>query len=248
MTGYAKLHSKIFDNPLFRENPAARHLFMDLLAMNPWGEREMDWRGRKVVVKRGEVMISERALAKLCGFSYQSVRTIMRHMLNHGILKCNALPNRGPLVITICNFDKYHADQRTPNAQPNAPLTHTQRTTEEGEEAKNSLFVVEADEPDLFDAFWQAYPRKTNKKEARKAWDRAIKRGAKPETIMAGVKQRVGGLSNRPDYIPHASTWLNNDRWENAPDLPNGHSHSELDFLLKPRPDTRHLEIVGDYN
>jgi hypothetical protein len=66
------------------------------------------------------------------------------------------------------------------------------------------------DEDPEFDAFWAAYPRKIDRKDALKAWGRAIKR-AKPPTIMAGLA--AYSFSEEEKFRPHPATWLNNDRW-----------------------------------
>jgi hypothetical protein len=68
---------------------------------------------------------------------------------------------------------------------------------------------------DRFDEFWNHYPKKLSKAQALKAWKAAIKR--KPDTeIIEAV--RAYSLDKLPDvqFIPLASTWLNNDRWDDV--------------------------------
>lgn len=69
---------------------------------------------------------------------------------------------------------------------------------------------------ETFGRFWERYPRKKAKKEARKVWDKAIK-GADPEAII----QAAGRLADsRPDpkFTPYPATWLNRGSWEDEPD------------------------------
>lgn len=67
---------------------------------------------------------------------------------------------------------------------------------------------------DHFDDFWRDYPRKVSKKDARKAWDRAV-RVELPAVIIAGLKRQLQYLESRPvEFRPHAATWLNGERWE----------------------------------
>lgn len=63
-----------------------------------------------------------------------------------------------------------------------------------------------------FGEFWDAYPRKTNKALALKSWG---KQGldAKADEIIRAVLLQAKGWAD-PKYIPHASTWLNGQRWE----------------------------------
>ncbi|MDK6241380.1 helix-turn-helix domain-containing protein [Winkia sp. UMB10116] len=71
-----------------------------------------------------------------------------------------------------------------------------------------------------FANFWQAYPRKTGKKAAAKAYAKAIKEGATPEELLQGAA-RLAADPNRVDqYTPHPATWLNQGRWEDETPLP----------------------------
>ena len=62
-----------------------------------------------------------------------------------------------------------------------------------------------------FERFWDAYPRGDGKKVALKAW---ISAGldAHAEKIIADVNARKSKWTD-PKFIPHASTYLNQERW-----------------------------------
>jgi hypothetical protein len=108
-----------------------------------------------------------------------------------------------------------------------APGTGEQGNRGTGEQGKNSPPIEpEADdtdsepEPDPFDDFWAAYPRKTGKPSARKAWARAIKT-ASPGVIMAGLERYR--FKPEVEFQPHPSTWLNDERWTTNEPPPNVH-------------------------
>lgn len=61
-----------------------------------------------------------------------------------------------------------------------------------------------------FDLFWSAYPRKVNKKSAQIAWRNLSK--ADKEKAREGLKDFA--FSKEERFIPHASTWLRQRRWE----------------------------------
>ena len=65
-----------------------------------------------------------------------------------------------------------------------------------------------------FDRFWSAYPRKTDKGHARKAWAAAIKKTT-AEVIIQGLEKCE--FSPEPKYRPHPATWLNGERWTDEP-------------------------------
>ena len=75
---------------------------------------------------------------------------------------------------------------------------------------------------DPFDQFWAKYPRKVCKKAARQAFEKAL-RIADFDKIMGGLESYI---CNKPHYADwcHASTWLNNERWE---DEYESHDHGD---------------------
>jgi hypothetical protein len=78
-----------------------------------------------------------------------------------------------------------------------------------------------------FEGFWEVYPLKAGKKDARAAFLKARKK-IEFTDLLAAVR-RIPAPSD-PKYYPHASTWLNGERWNDAPPskltaqaaLPNG--------------------------
>lgn len=68
-----------------------------------------------------------------------------------------------------------------------------------------------------FAAFWEAYPRRTGKGAARKAFASAVAAGADPKVVVitaSNYAERCGQLQKEPQFIPHPATWLNQERWD----------------------------------
>lgn len=74
----------------------------------------------------------------------------------------------------------------------------------------------------LFERFWQAYPRKLAKPKARESFLRAVKNGAELTAIGAGLRAwcEYWSARNEPEFVPHATTWLNQQRWNDRPPAP----------------------------
>lgn len=76
-------------------------------------------------------------------------------------------------------------------------------------------------EPERFAAFWKAYPRGENKQGAIRAWD-----NLKPSPeLLDQMSMGLARALDSPDWkrgigIPHASTWLNQRRWEDEQKQP----------------------------
>lgn len=69
---------------------------------------------------------------------------------------------------------------------------------------------------ETFDTFWKSYPKKKSKGNALKAFQKAIKLTT-IEVILESIKklsQSDDWLKDGGKYIPHPSTWLNAQGWE----------------------------------
>lgn len=91
-----------------------------------------------------------------------------------------------------------------------------------------ALIPRTAPEPDAFDDFWAAYPKRQDKGHARTAWVKAVRK-ADVTVIVEGARQ-YGQDPNLPEpkFIPLAATWLNGERWEDGP-LPDRRSAQGVD-------------------
>lgn len=83
------------------------------------------------------------------------------------------------------------------------------------EKTSSSASRPTGDDP-AFARFWEAYPRKVGKGEARKAWVKVVKSGVDLELVIAGaVRYRDDPMRRRKDieFTKHPGPWLNAERW-----------------------------------
>lgn len=102
-------------------------------------------------------------------------------------------------------------------------VTHKPTTEPSLKEEPSTLFIADrqtsVSSPPVmegFDRFWEQYPRKIGKVAAEAAWKKAIKRNANREHIIGFITQQADAWKRNgkdPQYIPHASTWLNGSRY-----------------------------------
>jgi uncharacterized protein YdaU (DUF1376 family) len=72
---------------------------------------------------------------------------------------------------------------------------------------------------DRFELFWKQYPRKIAKPNALKAWLKIKPDDDLSQKMIGAVKQQK--LSDREiQFVPHAATWLNGNRWEDEISAP----------------------------
>lgn len=85
-----------------------------------------------------------------------------------------------------------------------------------------------------FDIFWKAYPRKVEKKYAKKVWGRIPMSDEFFKIVMDALekfKKSEGWTKQRGAFIPHPTSWLNGERWND-------------EFEITP---TKQVEDTSDY-
>lgn len=83
-----------------------------------------------------------------------------------------------------------------------------------------------------FEIFWKAYPRKIAKKSTAQVWQRIKVDDSLFEVIMKALENHKKSLQwtrNKGQFIPHASTWLNQERWNDEVELPGNIGSSKYD-------------------
>lgn len=119
--------------------------------------------------------------------------------------------------------------------------------------------AVVPDRPE-FDRFWKVYPNTAKKVDARKAYEKALKKTTH-DVLFAGAENAARAWAG-PDkqYAPHAATWLNGERWTEAAEQMNprlgvsqlGRKQQETDDMFgraiaraQARDDVREQRAIG---
>ena len=155
-------------------------------------------------------------ISKMADIGESTVRKHMERLEENGqISKVRRRRRRdgtlGTWVITV-NFTTAHpaaVDEPT-TAHPAAVDHRSPSGALEPSRSKPSLENMLVDD---FDSFWQAYPRKTSKPDAHRAYLAARKK-ADHQTIMRGLADHsYAWAKGEKRFIPHASTWLRREGW-----------------------------------
>ena len=94
-------------------------------------------------------------------------------------------------------------------------------TSNELTRVNNKENIKRNSEPDEFEELWKLYPRKEGKKDAYKAYKKAIKEGTTNEQIRQGIENYKAWLKakNETTYIKQGSTFFNGEHWNDEFDL-----------------------------
>lgn len=119
-----------------------------------------------------------------------------------------------------------YTDDSVESTAPNGAAQRTERCDTEHEtvrpipknkpnnKPKETLSGERVNQEAQFKAFWDAYPRKEGKKKALEKWKRLNPDPDLFARIMAGLDKHIRSEQWRRGVIPHPTTWLNGERWE----------------------------------
>jgi DNA-binding transcriptional regulator YhcF (GntR family) len=162
----------------------------------------------------GQCNPSHRRLAESCEMGASTLRKHIAELEKHGFLIIVPkfvdgvqLPNQYNLNLDGCsnqadgmlNTSIGVCSNRAPNKQED-------KTVIKPVDQKNNYF----------DEFWKAYPRKTNKGFARKVFEKLKVDDAMLTKMLQAIYVQNKNVWKDKDqqYIPHPSTWLNGERWD----------------------------------
>lgn len=117
--------------------------------------------------------------------------------------------------------------------------SHVQRTQRARVELPNQPTIpTKPNQPTdvRFDQFWSAYPSNRNKQAAVKAFGKVDWKTVDFDSVMAALeahKQSAQWTKDNGQFIPHASTWLNNARWEE--DMPVAKASQPASSIAEPK-------------
>lgn len=67
-----------------------------------------------------------------------------------------------------------------------------------------------------FQLFWDVYPRKVGRGAAQKALVKALKKATISKILSGAENYAKSGKLPEMQFIPHAATWLNQERWDDV--------------------------------
>lgn len=199
---------------------------------------------------------SERRLAGLIGCAPRSVQRPLRELEDAGWITRVTRLDAGRQ--TTNGYHVHRAPMTTsdaPPAQESAPPPRAPERGEKGNESQEGTrprkhLSTDVDVRDeQFERFWSLWRDGTDgrgtKVEARKAWTAMLRK--KPPVDLRDVRAGLDAwvtywreAGTEGQFIPHASTWLRNERWTAAPPkVESGSKQSALDFLLDDDPPDR---------
>lgn len=202
-------------------SPGALHLFV---LLGVYADRD------------GECWPSRATLAARSGCSADTIDRRLRELQNagavhverrwtdHGDPTSNRYTLRFVRLGTLTDAPTGSPTDAATPSRTDAALTTTKIETTPEELALHLDGPAAATPPDpldRFEDFWKAYPRRTAKGTARKAWPAAVRAAGSPQVIVTGAERfatECATAKREPKFIPHPATWLRAERWGDEPE------------------------------
>jgi len=216
--GYIKVYRKVIESQVFQNEGLFKVFMWCLLKANHKGQWVQVKTGKgttEVWVEPGQFIFGRFKAAKKLKMNPETVRKRMMKLKTMQNLTMSS--TRQYSLVTIVNWEFYQGhDEKVPCE---VPSKYHPSTTNKNVKNKESIghFDLEG-----FDAFWKVYPRKVKKKESLKVWEKLKPDEQLTQIIIAAVeKQKTSEWKDRDKkHIPHPSTWLNGERWNDEIEQP----------------------------
>lgn len=226
--GWIKLYRELIDKPIWLNSTLEqRVILITLLCMANHKPKKWEWQGKPYEVQAGQFITSLPNIVKKChckSITVQKVRTALARFENLEFLTDKST-NKNRLI-TIVNWQLYQDSNEESNKQNNRQSTGGQqannRQVTSNKNVKNdknvknnNIYAQNSDE--LFNQFWNAYPKKQGKSNALRSWKKLKISNELFNIIMQKLelfKKSEDWLKEKGKYIPYPATWINGERWE----------------------------------
>ncbi len=203
MQGYIKINRAILNHPSLQKKDRSLceiGAFIWILLEASFKERDFDIKGQTIKLKRGQLCCSISYMAKAFNWNRAKVQRYLNRLKDKGTILSdtpNDTPSDTPNVITICHYDEY---QDTPTDTPT-------------DNKQNKLIRINDKNIDDFMYIWGKLKAKRGSKKVAIQKYNKIKNKIDSDTLIEKYNKLVDKASS-PEFIPHFSTYLSQERWE----------------------------------
>ena len=222
---YIKVSRCLLQNVVF-QNEKLLKVWMWCLLKASYKERKVQVGMQTIQLLPGQFIFGRRAAAEELRFSENFVFRSMKKL--EELQKLNIKSNNKFSLVTIENWvlyqgfnglDEQQIEQQIDSKQTaNRQQIDTNNKVKKVNKGNNTPLTPQGVETG-FEIFWAAYPKKTSKPAATKAWAKLKPNEETVRTMLAAIeaaKQTADWQKDGGKYVPYPATWLNNRRWEDA--------------------------------
>ena len=221
MDGYCKLHAKIITSSIWNAPDHVRLLWITMLATADAGGHVEGSVGGLAHMARISVAQAKDALEALAGpdpdsgdeTSGERIRKVapgVWHILNHSHYRERQTRRQALQASASKRYRENKQGDDDESSSSSSPV-YVSESPSESPSVPSEKKAPKVTPDDGFDGFWEAYPRKTKKGDAKKAWKKV--KAAMREQVIEAVEE-FASMVTKPEFIPYPSTWLNGCCWD----------------------------------
>lgn len=207
MDYWLKLYVKFLKWEWYKDGNT-KNIFLHLLLK----ANRLDGRWQGIEVKRSQHITSLKTLSDETGLSIAQVRVALAKLK-----KTKEITDESHSkfrLVTVLNYEQYQGSSKQNDKQVAIKSQTSSNQIATIEEGKNIEIKKERTNTDDFEIFWTLYPKKASKQTAARAWEKLKPKDK--QLAIAALPAHINSLQWKKDagqFIPHASTWLNQSRW-----------------------------------
>ena len=220
--GYIKLDRSLLEKAIFK-NEKLLKVWVWCLLKATHKQHEIMVGRRKVKLRPGQFVTGRNAAAEELNLPPSTVRDYLFILKENGSIDITS--DNKSTVVTVVNWELYQSDSIKSDSKPdNQSTTNGQQmdTNNKGKNGKKEKKDITSLTPpnksaELFEMFWDAYPKKRAKGQAEKTWSRINPNEQLTHLMLSGIEQAktsVDWTKENGQFIPYPSTWLNAKGWE----------------------------------
>ena len=208
--GYIKLHRQIQDCEIWTSTEPfdIRSAWIDLLMLANHEDKHTLFDYKPLTIKRGQYLTSVRQLGARWSWSKNRVLKYLRLLENLKMIERESTNQR--TLITVVNYGVYQDVRDTTidtgiDTVMDTGMPQTIMKKNEKNEKNNNIYTIS------FSAFWECYPRKSEKGNAYKCYLARLKDGFSEEELLTACKNYAAeceSTKREKKYIKLGSTFL----------------------------------------
>lgn len=219
--GWFKYYRSLIEHPIRMKSLAQSVVIDTILGNVNHKTNKWVWNGKEFEVEPGQWITSVQTIINKSpvGLTRQNVRTALGNLEKANFLTIES--TKTGIKITVVNWGIYQGGDGEPNQHVNQDLTKTQPTPNQDLTTNNNDKNIKNDKKKYilskFDDFWREYPKKESKQAALKSFSREATSEEQADIILESLQKQKDVWEKKRtafDFLPLASTWLNQKRYE----------------------------------
>jgi len=248
--GFVKISDELTNWAWYSDNNTLL-VYIRLLLGAAWRDTEY----RNVILQRGQIATTLPKIAEENGVTIRQARTILDRLKSTG--KVTVKTTAKFSIITLLDYDcacenvslndrrltgERHTAQQSNDSPSLFKSDRQNNRNTDNAHAREGGGMDKLDYEDSFKRFWAAYPKKTAKQQALKAWQKLKPDKALIDVVLSSLERQARSVQwtkENGQYIPYPATWLNGRRWEDETTEvnPNGNNSSNSQLEAKSESD-----------